>query len=49
MLEVEALNKDNAVDPPTRGECSPSDVLKTANHTIVTGVVSIINLLCGML
>ena len=41
MLEVEAPNKDNAVDPPTRGECSPSDVLKTANQvadTIVTGL-----------
>ena len=40
-LEVEAPNKDNAVDPPTRGECSPSDVLKAANQvadTIVTGV-----------
>ena len=41
MPEVEALNKDNAVHPPTRRECSPNDVLKTANQvadTIVTGV-----------
>ena len=41
MLELEAQNKNNAVDPPTRGECSPSDVLKTANQvadTIVTGM-----------
>ena len=39
--EVEAPNKDDALDPPTRGECSPSDVLKTANQvadTIATGM-----------
>ena len=34
MLEVEAPNKDNAVDPPTRGKCNPSDVLKTANQEV---------------
>ena len=44
--EVEDPNKDNAVDPPTRGQCSPSDVLKTANqvaHTIVTGVKDLLS------
>ena len=46
MLEVEAPNKDNAVDPPTRGECSPSDVLETANQfagTIVPGVKDLLS------
>ena len=46
MPEVEAPHKDNAVDPPTRGECSPSDVLKTANqvaHTIVTGMKDLLS------
>ena len=46
MPEVEAPNKDNAVDPPTRGECSPSDVLETANQiagTIVTGVKDLLS------
>ena len=46
MSEVEAPNKDNAVDPPTRGECSLSYVLKTANQvadTIVTGVKDLLS------
>ena len=46
MPEVEAPNKDNAVDPLTRGECSPSDVLKTTNqvaNTIVTGVKDLLS------
>ena len=46
MPEVEAPDKNNAVDPPTRGECSPSDVLKTANQvadTIVTGMKDLLN------
>ena len=46
MPKVEAPNKDNAVDPPTRGECSPSDVLETANQvadTIVTGMKDLLN------
>ena len=45
-LEVEVPNKDDAVDPPTRGECSPSDVLKTANQvadTIVTGMKDLLS------
>ena len=46
MPEVEAPNKDNAVDPPTRGEYSPSDVLETANQvadTIVTGMKDLLS------
>ena len=46
MPEVEAQNKDNAVDLHTRGEYSPSDVLKTANQvadTIVTGVKDLLS------
>ena len=46
MLQLESPNKDDAVDPPTRGECSPSDVLNTANQvaeTIVTGVKDLLS------
>ena len=46
MPEVEAPNKDNAVDPPARGECSPSDVLETSNQaadTIITGVKNLLS------
>ena len=46
MPEVEAPNKDYAVDPPTRGECSPSDILKTANQvaeTIATGIKDLLS------
>ena len=46
MLEVEAPNKDNTMDPPTRGECGPGDVLETANEvadTIVTGMKDLVS------
>ena len=46
MPEVEIPNKDNAVDPPTREKCSPSDVLETANQVadaIVTGVKDLLS------